>query len=78
MKLMQRYWAATPKKWRKVGDAILATATFVTGGGLLAFDQIKDVFGETTLKYIIGSCFIIGVAGKFITNLFKSDDAPTQ
>jgi len=69
--MISNYYKPTPKKWRIIGDTFLAISTAVTGGGLLAFDQMKDVFGESTLKWIIGGAFIIGVLGKFLTNLFK-------
>lgn len=72
--LMKNYYKPTPKKWRKLGDAILATSVFVTGGGLLAFDQLKDIFGDHFLKWAIGIAFIAGVVGKFLTNFFNDEE----
>jgi len=77
MNALKNYYKPTPKKWRKLGDAILATSVFVTGGGLLAFDQLKDIFGDGFLKWSIGIAFIAGVVGKFLTNLFKEDETPS-
>ncbi len=70
------YWHPTPKKWRLWGDSILAVSGFVTGGGLLAFEQLETIFSKGEVKAIIGTFFVAGVAGKFLTNFFK-DDATT-
>lgn len=72
---IKNYYHPTPKKWRKLGDAILATGTMITAGGLLSFDQIEGIFGAHVLKIIIGVSFIFAVAGKFLTNLFKEESA---
>ena len=74
MKLMKNYYAPTPKKWRRIGDAILAVGTAVTAGGLIAFDQLKEIYTDKELKIIIGIAFALGVIGKFLTNFFKEDD----
>lgn len=70
------YWAPTPKKWRKIGDAILAVGTFVTAGALLEYDKMKEIFTPQEVKIIIAAAFVLGVAGKFLTNFFttESDD----
>lgn len=70
---LKNYYKSTPVLARKIGDAMLGTATFITGGGMLAFDQIKDVFGENNLKIILGASFILGVVSKFVTNLFTEE-----
>jgi uncharacterized PurR-regulated membrane protein YhhQ (DUF165 family) len=71
--MMKNYYKPTPKKWRIIGDAILATGVFITGGGLMAFDQLSQIFSPKELKIIIGVAFIMAVVGKFLTNLFKED-----
>lgn len=73
MNLMKNYYAPTPKKWRKIGDALLAAAGLIGGGGLLAFDQLKEVFSAHELKLIIGGILLVGIIGKFLTNFFKED-----
>ena len=76
MKLrFEHLYKPTPKKWRKIGDALLAISSLVTGGGLLAFDQLTTVFAPHELKIIIGSAFIAGIVGKFITNMVEPKDA---
>lgn len=75
---LKNFYKPTPVKIRKIGDAILATSTFITGGGMLAFDQIKDVFGEQNLKIVLGTSFILGVVSKFITNLFSEEKNERQ
>ena len=69
-------WAPTPKKWRKIGDAILAVGTFVTAGALLEYDKMKEIFTAQEVKAIIAVAFVLGVTGKFLTNFFttESDD----
>jgi len=57
--LLNNYWAPTPKKWRKLGDALLTVSTTITG-----FSIATD---HKTLAY---TALICGVLGKVITNLF--------
>lgn len=61
------YSAPTPKKMRKLGDALLACGTFISTYGTFE--------GNKTLA-ITALC--IGVAGKFLTNFFAEDTAPAQ
>lgn len=71
---LSNYYKPTPKKWRKIGDALLAVSSLVTGGGLLAFDQLTSVFAPHELKIIIGTAFLAGIIGKFITNMVEPKD----
>tara|TARA_R110000868_G_scaffold8307_7_gene43435 strand:+ start:916 stop:1164 length:249 start_codon:yes stop_codon:yes gene_type:complete len=74
MKLsIKHYWEPTPKKLRKIGDAILACAGVVGGGGILAYDQLKDLYTSKELKMLIGIALVAGIAGKFLTNFFTDD-----
>jgi hypothetical protein len=75
MKLMKNYYNPTPVKWRRIGDSLLACAAVVGGGGLIAFDELKEIFEAHELKIIIGVTLIIGIAGKFLTNFFKDEDS---
>jgi len=77
MELMKNFYKPTPKKWRKIGDAILAVGTAVTAGGLMGFDQLEQIFSAKELKIIIGIFFTLGVIGKFLTNFFKEDTTNT-
>lgn len=71
---LSHYYKPTPKKWRKIGDALLATTTFLTGGGLIAFDQLKEVYTPKEIRIAIFICLILGVVSKFLTNFFKVDE----
>ena len=71
---MKHYWKPTPKKWRKLGDALLAVATIIAVGGIWQYDSLKEIFTTQELKIMIVSSIVFGVVGKFLTNFFKSDD----
>jgi hypothetical protein len=71
--LVCRYWKPTPKKWRKFGDALLASSSVIAIGGLWQFDNLKDVFTPNELKVMIVLSLVLGVVGKFLTNFFKED-----
>ena len=71
--LMCNYWKPTPKKWRKMGDALLAVASILSIGGLWQFDNLKDVFTSNELKVMIVLSIVLGVIGKFLTNFFVVD-----
>lgn len=75
---VKSYWAPTPKKWRKIGDAILAVGTFVTAGALLEYDKMKEIFTPQEVKIIIAAAFVLGVAGKFLTNFFTTEEKKTE
>ena len=71
---LSNYYKPTPKKWRKIGDTILAVGTFVTAGSLVQYDQLKEIFTPQEVKFIIASAFVLGVSGKFLTNFFKEEE----
>ena len=72
-KLIKNYYRPTPEKWRKLGDPLLACALFVGAGGLMAFDQLKEVYSSHELKLIIGASIALGIVGKFLTNFFAKE-----
>ncbi len=71
--MMKNYWKPTPKKWRRLGDALLASATVIAIGGVWQYDSLKDIFTPTELKALIITSIGLGVVGKFLTNFFKED-----
>lgn len=72
--MMENYWKPTPKKWRKLGDSLLAVATVIAIGGIWQWDTLKDLFSVTELRGMIGTSIALGVIGKFLTNFFKEDN----
>ena len=71
--MLKNFYKPTPKKWRQIGDAILYGCGTIGATGLIAFDNLKDVFTQGELKIIIGAFLIMGFVGKFLTNFFKED-----
>jgi hypothetical protein len=70
----ESYWKKTPKKWRKIGDTMLAISTFLATGGLFEMDALKDIFTASQMKGFVISTIGIGVVSKFLTNFFNEDD----
>ena len=70
---IKHYYLPTPKFWRKLGDAILYGCGSIGATGLIAFDELKELFAEHELKVIIEAVLILGFVGKFLTNFFKED-----
>lgn len=58
---MKKYYEPTPVWARKLGDALLATSTFLTTY------SVADEWGKGITIAII----IIGALGKFLTNFFN-------
>jgi len=56
------YYKATPKFWRKLGDALLSVGTAITGFAIME-----------EMKWIAISALLVTVIGKFLTNFFKED-----
>ena len=76
MSMLKNYWAPTPKKWKKIGDALLATSTVITVGGMLNFENLKEIFTIAQIRWITIAPMILGVIGKFLTNFFKDPETP--
>jgi hypothetical protein len=76
--IMKHYWKPTPKKWRRLGDSLLAVATVIAIGGIWQYDSLKEIFTPSELKVMIITSIVFGVVGKFLTNFFKSDDSESQ
>ena len=68
------YWKKTPKKWRKIGDTILAISTFLATGGLFEMDALKDILSPNQVKTLVMFIIGFGVLGKFLTNFFTEDE----
>jgi hypothetical protein len=75
---MKHYWKPTPKKWRRLGDSLLAVATVIAIGGIWQYDSLKEIFTPGELKAMIITSIAFGVVGKFLTNFFKSDDSTPE
>lgn len=61
-KMKKNYYSPTPKKWRKLGDALLAVSTTITG-----FAMYENI------HWLAMTSLITGVLGKFLTNFFTND-----
>ena len=76
--LLCNYWKPTPKKWRRIGDSMLAVASVLAIGGLWQFDNLKDIFTTGEIKGMIVASIVLGVVGKFLTNFFKEDTTENE
>jgi hypothetical protein len=61
-KMKKNYYTPTPKKWRKLGDALLGVSTTITGFAIYENE-----------KWIALTALVLGVIGKFLTNFFGED-----
>jgi len=52
-KMKQNYYSPTPKKWRKLGDALLGVSTTITGFAIYENE-----------KWIALTALVLGVIGK--------------
>ena len=77
-KMLKNYYKPTPKKWRKIGDTLLAVSSVLAIGGLWQFDNLKDIFTAFEIKAMIVTSIALGAVGKFLTNFFKEDDIKTR
>jgi len=60
---LKNYWAPTPKKWRKIGDALLAVALFAqTQEALTGYSHMTQIIS------------IVALVGKFLTNFFTEEE----
>lgn len=64
---LEDYQQPTPKKMRKIGDALLAAATFASTYSAITDHKILAIF-----------FILVGVVGKFITNFYKDPPQPGE
>ena len=66
--MINNYYKPTPKKWRKIGDAILflsaSISAFIPTSPLDEGSKLWTMFGLN----------IFGIIGKTATNFFKEED----
>lgn len=59
LNLFKNYYKPTSKKWRKIGDTLLAISLFAA-----PYEIVRE-------NHHLGITFlIVGIAGKFLTNFF--------
>lgn len=63
--VLKYYGSPTPKKWRKLGDALLGISTTITTYAIAADYE----------KWVSLTALLLGVIGKFLTNFFSEDGA---
>jgi len=61
--VLKYYGSPTPKKWRKLGDALLGISTTITTYAIAADYE----------KWVSLTALLLGVIGKFLTNFFSED-----
>jgi hypothetical protein len=60
---IKNYYQPTPKKLRKIGDALLGSSQFLTGYAVIMEE-----------KWLAFTCIAIGTIGKFMTNIFVEEE----
>ena len=65
-KMKKNYYSPTPKKWRQIGDTLLAISLISVPVDLAGY------------KWIAISFFVMGILGKFLTNFFTEDEQNNQ
>jgi hypothetical protein len=60
--LSEGYSKPTPKKWRKLGDSLLAVSTTIS-----TYAIVED------MKWLALSTVVLGAAGKFLSNFFSEE-----
>ena len=66
--MINNYYKPTPKKWRKIGDAILFLSASIS-----AFIPTSPLDDGSKLWAMFG-LNIFGIIGKTATNFFKEED----
>jgi hypothetical protein len=61
-KMKENYWHPTPKKWRRLGDALLGVSTTITGFAIYS-----------NIHWLAITALATGVIGKFLTNFFTEE-----
>ena len=64
---MKSYWAPTPKKIRKIGDAMLGVFSITSMSSMIMDD-----------KNLAIASLVLGVLGKIITNFFSEEPVYIQ
>lgn len=64
---MKSYWAPTPKKIRKIGDAMLGVFSITSMSSMIMDD-----------KRLAIASLVLGVLGKIITNFFSEEPVYIQ
>jgi hypothetical protein len=64
---MKNYYKPTPRKWRKIGDAILLTTA------TLSTLMMTSPFSDHTISITVWLLSVGGVVGKVLTNFFKDE-----
>jgi len=72
--MLSNYYKATPKKWRMIGDALLAVSLFITENSLSALQSGQADSSE--VLWVARIAIGIGVLGKFLTNFFREEENP--
>ena len=62
-KMINNFNMPTPKKWKRLGDALLGVSTMITG---------MAIVGD--MKYVAEIALTTGVLGKFLTDFFVEEE----
>lgn len=71
--MLSNYFKATPKKWRIIGDTLLAISAYITENALSSLQAGQADVSEVV--WVARIAIGIGVLGKFLTNFFKEEES---
>lgn len=65
----------TPSKITKLANSILYALSAVAVSGLLGFEQLKEVFSDKELKWIIGCTLAVALICHALSHFFKEENS---
>lgn len=72
--VLSKYYAPTPVKWRKIGDAILLIGTIISTTLLTEYEKAKELFQVQDLRHLLVVAILFTVLGKILTNFAYKDE----
>lgn len=69
----KHYYWPTPKRWRKVGDALMGISGLSSVGSVIAYVNVDDPIVKKWLMIYSAIIVVSGIIGKFLSNFYKEE-----